>query len=132
MTRFHANNIRARYLIHVIHIESPHPCSLASLVMLNKKYYGLDKSIFSKCRMFNIRRKWMNKLVADNPNGLTCAICGKSGLSPHANNKDPHHRNLATLDHIIAIKDGGSWKDMSNFQVACYPCNMAKDIQTPC
>ena len=60
----------------------------------------------------------------DKAGGLTCQICGRPGLQPHANNI----YNKATLDHIVDIKLGGKWDDPNNFQVACYKCNRNKNI----
>ncbi len=59
----------------------------------------------------------------DELGGLTCAICGRKGLLP----RNTTLKNLATLDHITDIELGGSWRDPSNFQVACKDCNHRKN-----
>lgn len=126
MTRSRGRNTQA-WLAQVVHIEEPHVTSAANLVLLAKQYFAQDKSIYSDWRMCHIRKKWM-KLQLKTPDalgGLTCAICGKQGLTP--NNEDP--KMLATLDHIVEIGLGGKWNDPSNFQVACRQCNAYKNVK---
>jgi 5-methylcytosine-specific restriction endonuclease McrA len=105
-------------------IEEPPITSPAALVFLTRKMFTMDKSIFSNFRMLRLRDKWMleQQQKSENNGELTCAICGRKGLNPFISNKNI----LATLDHIVSIGKGGSWNDTSNFQVACYQCNMKK------
>ena len=108
-----------------IYVSDPDIKSPAALVLLSKKYFGLDKSIYSNTRMLKVRRKWIKKMM-ENPDelgGLTCSICHKKGLPPfdRSNNK-----NCATLDHVIDIADGGVWNDPNNFQILCDRCNNRK------
>ena len=109
-----------------VHISIPPINSPAHLVLLAKHYSSQDKSIYTESRMGRIRQRWMKSLMKDAVpgKGLTCAICGRGKLFPHS--KDPYHKNLATLDHIIDISSNGSWSDPANFQVACYSCNQNK------
>lgn len=109
-----------------VNIIEPVISSTASLVLLTRKYFLLDKDIYSKRREKRIRDKWMRKLMKSPEaisNGLKCNICGREGLYPFTKDKD----NLATLDHIISIRLGGRWNDVNNFQVACMKCNHKKD-----
>jgi 5-methylcytosine-specific restriction endonuclease McrA len=63
--------------------------------------------------------------------GLICTYCGKphleiGGRTPKdiiANNKNP---NLATIDHITALANGGSKYDEDNLCVSCKKCNRNK------
>lgn len=124
MTRSRGRQTRM-WLVQVVHIADPHVTSAANLVLLQKQYFALDKSIYSDWRMAHIRRKWMKKQMKspDAKGGLTCAICGKQGLNPTSE----IHQEQATLDHITNISDGGSWSDSNNFQVACHRCNSDKN-----
>lgn len=126
MTRSQGKNGSTRWVIQAVHIGDPDITSGASLALLAKKYYTLDRSIYSEWRMTRIRRKWMKKLMKtpDEEGGLTCAICGRKGLKP---DERQDRNKQATLDHIHEIGKGGSWNDPINFQVACYPCNSYKN-----
>lgn len=121
MTRSESKDIIQRWINQRVFIDNPEITSPAALSLLAKKYYELDKSIYSDRRMKNVVRKWRKiqlKFNKDSKGGLTCAICGQMGL------KDDN----ITLDHIVDIRNGGSWRDFNNFQVACSPCNHKKSI----
>lgn len=107
-------------------MEEPPSTSPASLVLLAKQYFLLDKSIYTEHRMKRVRNRWMKlqlKINKDEAGGLTCAICGRRGLNPWDKNKDL----MATLDHRISLVNGGPWNDPANFQVACARCNNHKE-----
>lgn len=126
MTRSNGKKGNLTWVVQVVHISDPPVTSPASLALLAKKYYSLDRSIYSEFRMTRLRNKWM-KLQMKTPDakgGLTCAICGKQGLKHRNAPKD----NMATLDHIVEIVRGGQWNDPHNFQVACYKCNALKNV----
>lgn len=125
-----AGQASRHWVIQAVHISEPPLSSPAALALLSKIYYTKDKSIYSEMRMCRVRKKWMKNLMKDplnKANGLTCALCGKSGLRPF----NQHVNKIATLDHIIELKCGGSWKDPTNFQVACWHCNNAKNRDLP-
>ncbi len=125
MTRSEGKTNSIRWVVQVVHISDPPINSPAALALLAKKYYTLDRSIYSEFRMTRLRNKWM-KLQMKSPDalgGLTCGICGRKGLKY----KDHTQENLATLDHIVEIFKGGDWRDPSNFQVACKKCNDSKN-----
>jgi 5-methylcytosine-specific restriction endonuclease McrA len=101
------------------------------MVLLVRKYFLLDRTIFSERRMLKIRTRWMKEQVKNSrccfhTSKLRCKICGRSGLDPFTKDKN----KLATLDHIVELSKGGSWDDPNNFQVACYRCN-ARRSATP-
>jgi 5-methylcytosine-specific restriction endonuclease McrA len=115
-----------RWVTQTVNIVEPNLSSAAALVLLSKKLFSADKTIYTNCRMMKVRQKWM-KLQMKTPDelgGLTCAICNRKGLNPFSKRLDKS--DWATLDHVIDIQHGGSWFDHSNFQVACYECNMNK------
>jgi len=113
------------WVVQVVNIVEPDITSAAALALLAKKYFGLDKSIYTDFRMQHLRTKWIRELMKtpDEAGGLTCAICQRKGLKSKTQVRD----ELATLDHIIEIGMGGAWNDPSNFQVACWDCNNARN-----
>lgn len=95
--------------------------SPAHLVLLARKYTALDTTIYKDTRMYRVREKWM-KLQMKTPDakgGLTCVVCGRQGLDPFT--KDI--KTMATIDHVVELKDGGAWRDPSNFRITCFYCN---------
>lgn len=108
-----------------IYVNVPPISSPVALLLLNKKYYAADTSIYSDFRMMRIRNKWIRSqfALADKSVGISCAICGKKNLVLYS----PDRTHVATLDHIVSISHGGSWNDPSNFQIVCYRCNQKKD-----
>jgi 5-methylcytosine-specific restriction endonuclease McrA len=112
--------ITEKWFTQAVYIKNPPISSMAHLVLLAKQYFPLDKSIYTEARMSAVRRKWIKQQIKNGE--LVCAICGKRGLiSNH-----PLSSKRATLDHIIDISRGGAWNDTSNFQIACYRCNLLK------
>ena len=81
------------------------------------------------------------RLAVFKTKGLVCAGCGAKGsyfaLESHLDHTDPNtlltpHLNLytdegvlMTVDHIVALADGGS-KEMENLQPMCKVCNVRK------
>lgn len=127
MTRSQGKKLKS-WVIQVVHVKEPHIRSAAALVLLAKKYFVLDKSIYTERRMHRLRNRWMRlqlKTSRDEEGGLTCAICGRKGLNPFSRIE----KQLAVLDHIVEICQNGSWHDPSNFQVSCYRCNDRKNDQ---
>ncbi len=102
-------------------IPDPPSDSYAALVLLSRQYFSQDKTIYNNSRMQRVRRRWMKEqmLSPDSKGGLTCAICGREGLQPFTDDRN----KVATLDHIVELKNNGSWNDPTNFQVACFQCN---------
>lgn len=125
MTRSEGKKFKS-WIIQVVHVEEPHIRSSAALVLLAKKYFVLDKSIYTERRMHKLRNRWMKlqmKTSMDEMGGLTCQICGRKGLNPWT----PDIHKKAVLDHCIEIAGGGDWRDPSNFQVLCNKCNDKKN-----
>lgn len=107
-----------------VHVEKPAISSMAALALLSRDLVSADKSIYTHFRMLKLRRKWMN-IQMQNPDekgGLTCVLCGRQGLDPFTTDLG----QIATLDHIHTISQGGVWNDPENYQVACYHCNQVK------
>lgn len=127
MTRKEGIGVIKRFRRNYIKIENPLVKSHAALILLNRKLFSMDKSIYSPSRMQRIRNKWMKKQLENNKDskgGLTCSKCNRKGLDPFTRNKN----KLAVLDHKIEINSNGPWNDPNNFQILCYRCNCLKQI----
>jgi len=59
----------------------------------------------------NSKQKQKLKLRLAKKYGWRCKLCGR-GLN----------MGNSTLDHILRVKDGGSWS-FSNLRLSCRPCN---------
>ena len=113
--------LSVRWVKQTVLADDPPVCSAAAMVLLARKYFLLDRGVYTEKRMTVVRNRWMKEQMKtpDKKGGLTCALCGRRGLLPFTKDKN----KLATLDHIVELKENGSWHDPSNFQVACYLCN---------
>jgi 5-methylcytosine-specific restriction endonuclease McrA len=104
--------------------DDPPTTAAAAMVLLSRKLFLQDRTVFTESRMLRFRTRWMKEQMKtpDEKGGLTCAICGRKGLNPFTKDKN----KLATLDHIVELKANGAAFDTSNFQIACYRCNGQK------
>lgn len=103
-------------------MTSPVPSSRASLLLLNR---SLAKQELQE------RLQFRSEVFAErsDPNlGLVCVYCGKPHLveSVHDNRGRAKLHFLATLDHVLAVSNGGEVFDRDNVVVSCFPCNQAK------
>jgi len=100
---------------HSILVADPHIKSLASLVLICKKYKR------------NEVEEWLEFRddFLDRNKPLVCVYCGKKDLLKDPTGKK-QPKNLATIDHVKPLSKGGSRYDESNLVVACYACNQAK------
>jgi 5-methylcytosine-specific restriction endonuclease McrA len=80
-------------------------------ILLNRYYFSLDKSICSGFRLLKFARKWKKKIFK-NTQYVQCWICNR--------NLD---KTNATMDHLVAISNGGKWDDINNIAPACKKCN---------
>jgi 5-methylcytosine-specific restriction endonuclease McrA len=83
-----------------------------------------DRKFPKWLQWLKLRDKWMTaKEEKVGKGNLTCAICGKTHLSPWTKDR----KKLATIDHILPVsKFNHLWNVESNFQVACFRCNQNK------
>lgn len=119
------NQVRRWRRYHKVFVIDPVISSMASLALLCRSYLALDKTIFTEKRMTVIRNSWLKEKMKtpDAKGGLTCTMCGRQGLKLSSHNRN----ELATIDHIIELQDGGDWRDPGNFRIACYPCNSGRN-----
>jgi len=124
MTAIQEYKSKQKWIEQIVLISEPPISSPAALVILSQKYLSSDKSIYTPKRMYSIKRKWIRTMMkqADKKDGLICSICGRKGLPPI----HPNRNMVATLDHIIELRNGGSWNDPTNFRIACYKCNLKR------
>ena len=102
-------------------VENPHPQSMASYLLL--KEYLATKVEYSDGYKgwlrfrFELLTRWLN-----DRGDLVCHYCGKSGLPID----HPSQRQVATIDHVIALANGGEMFNEANLVVACRRCNSIK------
>jgi 5-methylcytosine-specific restriction endonuclease McrA len=113
---------------------APNSKSYAAAVLLKNDLMIQDVDYIEKEDNLNIwlefREVYLNKILQKDGD-LVCVYCGKphlevGGRTPKdliLNNKNP---NLATIDHIHALSDGGAKYDEKNMCVACKKCNRKK------
>lgn len=70
-------------------------------------------------RVYNNRRWQTVRLEVLERDGWRCQLCGEP-IDPHAPPKSPRS---ATVDHIVAVLDGGSWYNPANLRAAHLRCN---------
>jgi len=118
---------------HLIYFdENPHQKSLAALLLLNNElmYQDEDFILGDLATWLEFREQYLTKKLAENGD-LVCKYCGKNhleigGRAPKdlaVNNKNP---NLATVDHIVALSEGGEKYNEKNMCVCCKKCNSKK------
>ena len=73
-------------------------------------------------RVYNTRQ-WatVRRQVLDR-DGWRCQLCGEP-IDPHARSRSPMS---ATVDHVVAVLDGGSWYAPANLRAAHLVCNSTR------
>jgi 5-methylcytosine-specific restriction endonuclease McrA len=107
-----------RYSSHNVLVASPHPQSLAALVLLTKKLAPRPIGYREWLRY----RKWYIREYVRRHKTLECFYCGKGPLKRQSDSND----DLATLDHVKPLSKGGERFHSSNLVIACYRCNSRK------
>jgi 5-methylcytosine-specific restriction endonuclease McrA len=111
---------------------NPHIKSLAAGLLLKNELMLQDVDYLEDelWIWLEFRERYLKKQLALHGD-LVCVYCGKphleiGGRTPKdliLNNKNP---NLATIDHILALSEGGARYDENNLCVACKKCNGKK------
>lgn len=112
--------------------ENPHIQSMAASLLLRNELMFQDVDFIedSMWVWLEFRERYLKKQLALHGD-LVCKYCGKphleiGGRTPKdliLNNKNP---NLATIDHIVALANGGERYNENNLCVACKKCNGKK------
>ena len=112
--------------------DNPHIKSLAAGVLLKNDlmYQDADFLEDDMWTWLEFREHYLKKQLTLKGD-LVCVYCGKphleiGGRTPKdliLNNKNP---NLATIDHILALSQGGAKYDENNLCVSCKKCNGKK------
>lgn len=107
---------------HRVLFDSPHHSSHAAKVLLAAMLRRTELQQWLDFRAVVLAEERLAK------GDLVCHYCGRKGLVEEvADPKDKVQlRQLATLDHIHPVAEGGARYDRRNLVVACYPCNMKK------
>ena len=131
----HRSKTGATIQQHIVFVDQdPHPNSLASLVLLNYDFRIQDVDFLKQedDLAFWLEFREIYLLEQLNLHGdLVCTYCGKKHLEIGGktnvdlilNNKNPR---LATIDHIVALANGGEKYNKKNLCVACKRCNGKK------
>jgi len=128
-------NNTTKHQFDVIYMKDPHPCSLASHLLISEMY-KLSDSLWKQrkrdgrasgwrdwCRFRNRHLKKQKKI---NKGKLACYFCHQPKLTANYNHPRVSRRDKATLDHLVAQSKGGRRYDVSNIVVACDLCNSQK------
>lgn len=132
-----------------IHFDSPDISSYAALVKLNEELqiqdydYQENEKLSKEIKNGFINKQAIRKIFLkrwkEKYGKLYCYICGKDNLKESGPRNEERKRmpdNLATLDHKVAIVNGGLKYAFRNMICLCYYCNCTKgdkhlhDIQT--
>jgi 5-methylcytosine-specific restriction endonuclease McrA len=101
---------------HLVKIDNPHIQSVASLILLTREYKHQQLQDW-----FDFRDKFLSKRK------LVCTYCKRDDLiKDQPNHIRKQLPNLATIDHIYPLSEGGAKFDEKNCTVACPKCNRKK------
>lgn len=73
-------------------------------------------------RVYNSRRWHTVRLEVLHRDGWRCQLCGEP-IDQHA---PPRSAMSATVDHVVAVVDGGSWYEPENLRAAHLICNSTR------
>ena len=117
---------------HIIYDSNPHIKSLAAYILLRNELLFQDEDFVNDPlnKWLEFREIYLNNILKQNGD-LVCAYCGKKhleigGRTPQDFGKNNKNPNLATIDHIDPLSNGGAKYDEKNLCVACKKCNMKK------
>jgi 5-methylcytosine-specific restriction endonuclease McrA len=141
-----ARKFGGKVLLHALYVREPHASSFAAAIMLQEHYRAQDedyledrehKEKFAAGKMNKgvLRRVFFRRLAKQGR--LFCVLCGRDDLlvryPPRRNNprKGTKHRaptpdNLATIDHIVPLAEGGLKYSLRNYMCLCNKCNERK------
>lgn len=110
--------VRGRY--GMVLCGSPHPQSPAMLAALCHDYSKEEHANDNYWTWLTFRDNYFKELGEA---GKVCHYCKRNDLDYLA---DQRADNLATLDHVLALSQGGELYDKKNLVVACRKCNHSK------
>lgn len=112
--------------------ENPHPQSWASRLLLKNElmYQDEDFILDDLATWLEFREQYLTKELKKNGD-LVCKYCGKKhleigGRTPKDLSINNKNKNLATIDHIVALSNGGEKYSEANMCVCCKKCNSKK------
>ncbi len=108
-------------------VRQPHIQSRAAYVKLCR--YLRKRDVTENFALnLGFRKKFLTQRLQEQGE-LVCEYCGKRPLilNPEGVSGNVRKLMLATLDHIRAKSQGGSWYLSQNIKVACPQCNQKKD-----
>lgn len=112
----------------------PNPKSLAAGILLREELRVQDQDYIDRIDSLDtwleFREQYLKKIL-EAEGTLTCKYCGHTNLeiggrSPKDLIQNNKNKNLATIDHILALANGGEKYDEKNMCVSCKKCNRKK------
>ena len=94
-------------------VEDPHLKSLAALILLVGEYRQCEAKQWMEFKEGFLKGK-----------DLICYYCGREDLILYKEGESL--RKIVTLDHVIALANGGAEYDPDNVVIACSKCNRNK------
>jgi len=119
--------------VETIYFNVDKPNTYASYVLLKNYYWERDEdninSIANRMRMIGFSRTYLTH-IKETTGDLCCAYCPKTNLIIELDGMRVSNDSKATIDHIVAISNGGALFDYKNLCVACGTCNSKKSNKT--
>lgn len=115
------------------------PKSILNYILLKEEYklndleYIKEKEIkkeISKGNLYNIGiKKSFFKKIKKKFGKLKCQVCGNDDLIENGIGRGKQPDNLATIEHIIPISEGGFKYIETNYLCTCNKCNNKRGIK---
>jgi hypothetical protein len=106
------------------------PKTLISYLLLKDYYRDLDISMneeYDWGYYFIVRRHFLRKMNKLNGGYWKCHYCGKVITIMQERNSKSLNKNAITVDHKLALANGGDLLDTKNMVESCYKCNHEKE-----
>jgi 5-methylcytosine-specific restriction endonuclease McrA len=118
----------------LIFTENPHPNSYAGYILLRNSFFYRSERFDEMNKWLDFRHEYLTKKLREQGN-LICHYCKKPNLEIGNREsfmlyKNSNNKNIATIDHIEAIGNGGDKYDENNMVISCKKCNTKKGTKS--
>lgn len=118
-----ANFAKLAFYEHNVLVDNPDPCSMASLILLQRGLHNRRNSNWLHKASRGKKRTFMDACFAKGD--VFCFKCKAKLIRP--SQEKQNGRNVASVDHIIPIERNPAFaKDPRNFRMSCQRCNSAR------